>query len=172
MKLKQSYKIIVATGLNNEIGAQGDLLWQLPKDMRWFKENTLGADVIMGRKTYESFPEKFRPLPNRTNIVITRNEDYSLPEGAHKVNSLDAAFALAENCEETEKYIIGGGEIYKAALPYCEEIVLTKVHASFPNADTFFPDIDYNQWTAIWTEHHQADDKHNYDFSFIRLVRK
>ena len=76
MKLKQSYKIIVATGLNNEIGAQGDLLWRLPKDMRWFKENTTGADVIMGRKTYESFPEKFRPLPNRTNIVITRNEDY------------------------------------------------------------------------------------------------
>ena len=71
MQIQQPYKIIVATGLNNEIGAKGDLLWRLPKDMLWFKENTLGADVIMGRKTYESFPEKYRPLPNRTNIVIS-----------------------------------------------------------------------------------------------------
>ena len=172
MKLKQAYKIIVATGLNNEIGAQGDLLWHLPKDMRWFKENTTGADVIMGRKTYESFPKKFRPLPNRTNIVITRKEDYPLPEGAHKVNNLEAAFAFAENCDETEKYIIGGGEIYQAALTYCKEIVLTKVHASFPEADTFFPSINYDEWTEIWSEHHQSDEKHAYDYSFIRLVRK
>lgn len=172
MNLKQSYKIIVATGLNNEIGAGGNLLWHLPKDMRWFKENTTGADVIMGRKTYESFPEKFRPLPNRTNIVVTRKSSYPLPDGAHKMNSLEEALAFAENCDETEKYIIGGGEIYKEALPYCDEIILTKVHASFPEADTFFPVINEEEWTEVWSEHHQADEKHDYDFSFIRLVRK
>ena len=172
MQLKQSYKIIVATGLNNEIGAKGDLLWHLPKDMKWFKENTSGADVIMGRKTYDSFPEKYRPLPNRTNIVITRNEKLELPEGAFPVNSLEAAFAFAEKCDTTEKYIIGGGNIYEQALPFCNEIVLTKVHANFENADTFFPEINPDEWQEIWSEHHTQDEKHAYDFSFIRLVRK
>ena len=98
MQIQQPYKIIVATGLNNEIGAKGDLLWRLPKDMLWFKENTLGADVIMGRKTYESFPEKYRPLPNRTNIVISRNQSLDLPKGAHLVHSLEEAFTCAEKC--------------------------------------------------------------------------
>lgn len=172
MQLEQNYKIIVATGLDNEIGANGDLLWHLPNDMRWFKKNTLGADVLMGRKTYESFPEKYRPLPERTNIVISRNDKLDLPEGAHVVNSLEAAFEFAEKCTDTEKYIIGGGNIYEQALPYCNEIVLTKVHAHFDQADTFFPEIDMNEWIEVWTEHHQADERHAYDYSFIRLARK
>lgn len=171
MQLKQAYKIIVATGLNNEIGANGDLLWRLPKDMQWFKENTSGADVLMGRKTYDSFPDKFKPLPNRTNIVITRNETLQLPQGAFVVNSLEAAFELAEKCHTTEKYIIGGGKIYEQALPYCSEIVLTKVHASFENADTFFPEINPNEWQEVWSEHHIKDEKHAHDFSFIILSR-
>ena len=172
MQFKQEYKIIVATGLNNEIGANGDLLWHLPKDMKWFKQNTTGADVIMGRKTYESFPEKYRPLPNRTNIVITRNNDYKVPEEVLLANSLEKAFEVAENCTETQKYIIGGGNIYKQSLPFCTEIVLTKVHAKFENADTFFPTIDMNEWQEVWAEHHNKDEKHAFDFSFIRLVRK
>ena len=172
MQIQQPYKIIVATGLNNEIGAKGDLLWRLPKDMLWFKENTLGADVIMGRKTYESFPEKYRPLPNRTNIVISRNQSLDLPKGAYLVHSLEEAFTCAEKCTTTEKFIIGGGKIYELALPHCKEIVLTKVHATFKEADTFFPNIDMNEWTEVWAEHHQADEKHAYDYSFIRLARK
>jgi len=172
MQLKQEYKIIVAMGLNNEIGAAGDLLWHLPKDMKWFKQNTTGADVIMGRKTYESFPEKYRPLPNRTNIVITRNKDYQVPEGVFLANSLENAFEVAENCHTTQKFIIGGGNIYEQALPFCSEIVLTKVHAKFDNADTFFPKIDMNVWQEVWIEHHNKDEKHAFDFSFARLVRK
>ena len=172
MKLKQEYKIIVATGLSNEIGANGDLLWHLPMDMKWFKQNTLGADVIMGRKTYESFPEKYRPLPNRTNIVITRNSDYKVPEEVLLANSLENAFEQAEKCTETQKYIIGGGNIYEQALPFCNEIVLTKVHAKFNHADTFFPKIDMNIWQEVWVEHHNKDERHAFDFSFIRLVRK
>lgn len=158
--------------MNNEIGVQGNLLWHMPKDMRWFKENTLGADVLMGRKTYDSFPEKFKPLPNRTNIVITRNDALSFPEEVLVCNSLEKAFEVAEKCTQTEKYIIGGAEIYKQALPFCNELVLTKVHATFPQADTFFPEIDYNQWHTIWEEHHQKDEKHAYDFSFVRMARK
>ena len=172
MQLQNTYKIIVATGLNNEIGAKGNLLWHLPKDMKWFKENTTGADVIMGRKTYESFPEKFRPLPNRTNIVITRQQNYIAPEKVKVVNSLESALAFADKCTDTEKYIIGGGTIYKEALPFCNEIVLTKVHTTFPEADTFFPQIDMDEWQEVWVEHHSRDEKHQYDFSFIRLARK
>lgn len=172
MQLKQTYKIIVATGLNNEIGAKGDLLWHLPKDMKWFKDNTSGADVLMGRKTYESFPSKYRPLPNRTNIVISRNEDLQLEEGVRIFSSLEAAFAFTEKCTTTEKFIIGGGAIYEQALPYCNEIVLTRIHATFDIADTFFPEINSDEWQEVWSEHHTKDEKHAFDFSFIRLVRK
>jgi dihydrofolate reductase len=172
MQLKQSYKIIVASGLNNEIGAKGDLLWRLPKDMLWFKENTTGTDIIMGRKTYESFPIKYRPLPNRTNVVISRNKDLKLEDGVRIFSSLEEAFEFTEKCDTTEKYIIGGGKVYEEALPFCNEILLTKVHAAFDEADTFFPEINPDEWQEIWSEHHTKDDKHAYDYSFIRLVRK
>jgi dihydrofolate reductase len=167
-----NYKIIVATGQNNEIGAKGDLLWHLPADMQWFKKHTTGADVIMGRKTYDSFPPKFRPLPNRTNIVVTRNTNFEVPEGVYRVNSLEAAFKIAEGCNETEKYIIGGAEIYKQALPFADEIYLTKVHATFPEADTFFPPIEADEWECIFEENHAKDEKHAYDFTFMILKRK
>lgn len=166
------YKIIVAFGMNNEIGAQGKLLWHLPKDMRWFKENTTGADVLMGRKTYDSFPDKYKPLPNRTNIVITRNKDLIFPKEVLVCASLEKAFEVAEQCTETEKYIIGGSQIYKQALPFCNELVLTKVHATFTQADAFFPEINYNNWQLIWEEHHSKDEKHAFDFTFSRWVRK
>ena len=171
MQLKQNYKIIVAAGLNNEIGAHGDLLWHLPKDMKWFKEHTTGADVIMGRKTYESFPAKFRPLPNRTNIVITKNKDLQLEEGVKIFTSLEDAFAFSEECTTTEKFIIGGGKIYELALPFCSEIYLTRVHASFPQADTFFPELNPRIWRKIWEEYHLSDEKHAYDFSFVRYEK-
>lgn len=171
MKLKP-LKIIVAVGENNEIGVDGDLLWRLPKDMQWFKEKTLGSDVIMGRKTFESFPQKFRPLPNRTNILITRNKDYKANGDVHVFTTIEDALDYALKCKETEKFIIGGAEIYKQLLPKTTELYLTRVHATFPNADTFFPEINFDEWEVIFEEHHTKDEKHNFDFTFYILKRK
>lgn len=167
-----NYKLIVAIGLNNEIGANGNLLWHLPKDMLWFKQHTTGADVIMGRKTYDSFPPKFKPLPNRTNIVITRNSNLEVPEGVKLVNSLDDAKQYAESCNETEKFIIGGAQIYKQSLPFVQEIYLTKVHSTFNEADTFFPQLDETEWNIAFEEFHPKDEKHAFDFTFYIMKRK
>lgn len=172
MKLEQTYKIIVAIGENNEIGDGNDLLWHLPADMKFFKQNTQGADVIMGRKTYDSIPKKFRPLPNRTNIVITRNKEFIAEEGVYICHSIKDAFEIAENCNTTDKYIIGGGSIYESTLQFADELVVTKVHQSFPKAKTFFPKIDTNVWQEFWKEDHQKNEKNMYDFSFIKYKRK
>ena len=172
MELKQMYTAIVAAGSNNEIGKDNDLLWHLPKDMKWFKEHTQGADVIMGRNSYEALPDKYRPLPKRTNIVITRQEAYSAPKGVHVVNSLEGAFKVAEDCDETKKFIIGGGQIYTQALAQTNQILLTRVHGDFPEADAFFPELDMEEWIVAWREDHPADEKHKYAFSFIHLVRR
>lgn len=165
-------KIIVAAGTNNEIGADGDLLWRLPKDMQWFKEKTLGSDVIMGRKTFESFPQKYRPLPNRTNILITRNKNYKANGDIHVFTTVDDALEYALKCKETEKFIIGGAEIYKQLLPKVTELYLTRVHATFANADTFFPEINFDNWDITFEEHHTKDEKHAFDFTFYILKRK
>lgn len=164
-------KIIVAAGANNEIGADGDLLWRLPKDMKWFKENTLGCDVIMGRKTFESFPQKFRPLPNRTNILITRNKEYKA-EGVEIFHTIDAALEYSLACKDTEKFVIGGSEIYKQLLPKVTEIYLTRVHTSFPKADSFFPVLNDDDWEITFEEFHPKDEKHAFDFTFYIMRRK
>lgn len=171
-KLQQKYKIIVAVGQNNEIGDGEDLLWHMPADMAFFKKETQEADVIMGRKTYESIPEKFRPLPNRTNIVITRNKRYEVEEGAFVVNSLEDAFEIAEECDETNKFIIGGGSIYKATFNFVDELYVTKIHQEFPEANTFFPEIDFKIWKETWREDHWKDEKNPYDYSFIKYARR
>ncbi len=171
MILKQSYKIIVAIGEKNEIGDGKDLLWHLPADMKFFKENTQGADVIMGRKTYDSIPKKFRPLPNRTNIVITRNKAYIAEEGVYICHSIKDAFEIAENCQNTEKFIIGGGSIYKETINFVDELIITKVHQSFPKANTFFPKIDKDVWAETWREKHLKDEKNIYDYTFIKYKR-
>jgi len=172
MELKQNYKIIVAIGAKNEIGDGEDLLWHLPADMKFFKENTQGADVLMGRKTYDSIPKKFRPLPNRTNIVITRNKEYVAEEGVYICNSIKDAFEIAENCITTDKFIIGGGSVYEATLQYASELYVTRVHQEFPKANTFFPQIDLAIWEETWSEKHQKDDKNPFDFTFFKYSRK
>ncbi len=172
MKLEQTYKIIVAIGENNEIGDGEDLLWHLPADMNFFKENTQGADVIMGRKTYDSIPKKFRPLPNRTNIVITRNKEYVAKEGVYICHTIEDAFKIAEKCKTTNKFIIGGGSIYNSTIQYAKELYITKVYQRFPEANTFFPAIDEKIWEEIWREDHQKDVKNAYDYSFIKYQRK
>ncbi len=165
-------KIIVAIGENNEIGAKGKLLWHLPNDMKWFKQNTIGNDVIMGRKTYDSFPEKYKPLPNRTNIVITKNKSFNNKKGLIFCHSIEEAIAFAKKCKETENFIIGGATIYKETIALCDELVLTQVHATFPEADAFFPDLNPNEWHELWREDHSKNQKNPYDYSFIRMIRK
>ena len=130
--------LIVAVAKNGVIGKDNDLIWSLPKDMRFFKETTLGHCVIMGRKNFESIPERFRPLPNRINVIITRQSDYQA-EGCVVVNSLENALEIAQHNGDEEPFIIGGGQIYKLALDrnLVDKIYLTKVHYSF-EGDTFF----------------------------------
>ena len=170
-KLKQSYKIIVATGLNNEIGDGEDLVWNLPADMAFFKKMTQGADVIMGRKTFDSIG---RPLPGRTNIVITRQTDYQA-EGIVVVNSLQQALdKAADVCfigGHDEAMVIGGAEIYQQALLKADRLYITHVHADV-EGDAFFPEVRWNDWQEFKREDYQADEikEENYnpfDYSFV-----
>ncbi len=158
--------IIVAIGKNNEIGKGNDLLWRLSSDMKRFKAITTGHAVVMGRKTYQSLPNG--ALPNRTNVVISRNPDFKA-DNCLVFSSLDAA--LIHLRDEDEIFIIGGGEIYRQAFPVTDKLYLTKVHATFPEADTFFPQIDYQQWKTIGMETTPADEKNAYDFTFYEYER-
>lgn len=162
--------IIVAIAENNAIGKDNQLLWHLPADMKIFREKTTGHCVITGRKNYESIPKKFRPLPNRTNIVITRQQNYSAP-GAIVVASLQEAIEKAKTTGDTEIFIIGGGEIYSQSLAIADKIYLTKVHHSF-DADTFFPVLNMNEWEIISSSEFSADEKNKFPFSFLELKRK
>lgn len=162
--------IIVAIAQNNAIGKNNQLLWHLPADMKIFREKTTGHCVITGRKNYESIPEKFRPLPNRTNIVITRQHNYAAP-GAIVVSSLQEAIEKAKATGDDEIFIIGGGEIYAQAISIADKIYLTKVHHSF-DADTFFPQLNMNEWEIISSSLFPADEKNSYAFSFLVLKRK
>ncbi len=157
--------MIVAAGEKNEIGKNNDLIWHLKDDLKRFKALTSGHHIIMGRKTFESFP---KPLPNRTHIVITRQNNYKVPEGVIVVNSLEEAFKFIKN--DHQPFIIGGGEIYKQALPYAEKIELTRVHETF-DADTYFPVIDTNNWREIKNVFHTTDADHEHEFSFLTFER-
>ena len=156
--------MIAAAGENNALGKDNQLIWYLSDDLKHFKNLTKGHHVIMGRKTFESMP---KALPNRTNVVITRQKDYEA-ENAHVVHSLEAALAFVEDDEQP--FIIGGGEVYRQGLDYADSIELTRVHEEF-EADTFFPDIDPAKWREVWRENHDKDEKHKHAFSFIRYEK-
>lgn len=144
------------------IGLNNKLLWNIPEDLKRFKEITSGHPIIMGRKTYESIG---RPLPNRTNIIITRNSDYKAP-GCVVVESLERALEKAKNTHSEEIFIIGGGEIFKQALPVTDKLYLTIVEGDF-EADVFFP--DYSEFKqVIHTEKHESN---GYTYTYIDLVR-
>ena len=159
--------IIVAAGEDNAIGKDNSLIWHLSDDLKHFKSLTSGHHIIMGRKTFESFP---KPLPNRTHIVITRQQNYKVPSDVIVVNSLDDALDAARN--DKQPFIIGGGEIYKQAMPLADKLEITRVHSTFENADTFFPEIDKNNWQEVSRITHDADDKHAHAFSFITYLKK
>ena len=162
--------LIVAVSENGVIGKDNDLIWHLPKDMKFFKDTTMGHHVIMGRKNFESIPHKYRPLPNRTNVVITRQSDYKA-EGCIVVNSVEAALQIAQENRDTEPFIIGGGQIYKIALEQklVDRIYLTKIHHSF-DGDTFFPELN-SDWKEVNKTENKADEEHKYNYDFITLER-
>lgn len=154
-------KIIVAISKNRVIGKDNSLIWYLPADLKRFKEITTGNAVIMGRKTYESIG---KPLPNRRNIIITRNENYEV-DGCEVVNSLEEALLICyENC-----FIIGGAEIYKQSLSIADELYLTEVDGVF-DGDSFFPELG-NEWHEVSNEKFEADDKNKFNYSFIKYER-
>ena len=158
---------IVAIDRNGAIGKRGQLLCHMPADMRHFKETTMGHSIIMGRKTFESFPKG--ALPGRQNIVITRNRDYA-PDGVTVVHSVDEALAAATIPGEV--FIIGGEQIYNATFPLVGTIHLTVIDHKFNDVDAFFPRIDMRSWTITEQEPHPADDRNPYPFTFMTLKRK
>ena len=157
--------IIAATGENNELGKDNGLVWHLPDDFKRFKQLTTGHHIIMGRKTFESFP---KPLPNRIHIVITRNKRYR-PEGSIVAYSMKKALQLAK--EDNQPFIIGGGEIYKLGMKVADKIELTRIHKAF-EADTFFPEIPTEEWKLISEEHHEKDERHKFAFTYQTFVKK
>ncbi len=162
---KSELTIIVAAGENDAIGKDNKLIWHLSDDLKRFKSLTNGHHIIMGRKTFESFP---KPLPNRTHVVISRQQDYKVPNGVILVNSLEDAIDASKN--DLQPFIIGGGEIYKQAMLIADKIELTRVHESF-EADTFFPEIDTSVWKETANTFHKKDENHKYEFSFLTYER-
>jgi len=155
---------VVATSENHVIGKDNKLLWYLPNDLKHFKEITAGHTVIMGRKTYESVG---KPLPRRRNIIITRQQ--ITIEGCEVVNSIEAALALCEG--EPEVFIVGGAEIYRQSLHLTDRIYLTIVHKNF-EGDSFFPELNKNEWKEVSHEDHQPDENNSLPYSFIVLERE
>jgi len=162
--------IIVAIGENYEIGKDNGLLWHLGDDLKRFKKLTSNRVIIMGQKTYESLPIK--PLPKRTNIVITDDTDLSF-DGCVMAFGIDDAIQKAEYWDDTgEVFVIGGGSIYKQFFDKADILYITKVMESFDNADTFFPEIKKKDWKSISEETHNKDKNNDYNYSYIKYQKK
>ena len=156
--------MVVAQGRNGEIGKENKLLWYLPADLQFFKKTTTGRSILMGRKTFESIG---RALPNRRNIIISRDPNFKI-EGGEVYPTIDLAIKACEM--EDEVFIIGGASIYNQAFPKVDKIYLTQVDGSF-DADTFFPTLDPTKWEVVWEESHTKDEKNLFDFTFRILKR-
>ena len=156
--------LIVAMAKNRAIGINNKMPWHLPADFAWFKKNTLGHPIVMGRKTFESIG---RPLPGRRNIVISRNGEWRA-EGCDVFNSLDAALASCTPVEPV--FVIGGASLYREVLPQANRLYVTEVDAT-PEADTFFPALQCGHWQEHWREHRAADEKNIHAMDFVILDR-
>lgn len=164
--------IIVAMGENRVIGKANELPWRLSADLKRFKELTRGHAVIMGRKTFESiFARLKKPLPERTNIVVTHQKDFPAPEGCIVVSSLEQAIGVARSKNETEAFIIGGGQIYALALPVATKLYITKVGTT-PEGDAVFPVFDESEWNLVSSEAHPQDEANNHAYAFLTYERK
>ncbi|HRM12093.1 MAG TPA: dihydrofolate reductase [Flavobacterium sp.] len=157
--------MIAAVAENNALGKDNELVWHLPNDFKRFKTLTSGHHIIMGRRTFESFP---KPLPNRTHIIITRQKNYQA-EGCIIVDSIEKALSICPKDEDS--FIIGGGEIYTLGLAYTDKIEITRVHSSF-EADAYFPEINKKDWKLEKYEFNEKDEKHKYDYTYETYIRK
>jgi len=152
--------LIVAADEQNGIGKNNELLCHLPADLKYFKKLTTGHAILMGRKTFESIG---KPLPNRTNIIISRNTNTI--EGCHVFNSIEAGIEFAKTLNETELFIIGGDSIYQQSLALTHTVYLTRIHHTF-HADAYFPELEENNWRLLQSAEQMADEKNKFDYSF------
>ena len=161
------FSIIAAVSDNNVIGKNNDLVWHMPADMKYFKQTTTGHWVIMGRKTFESFG---KPLPNRTHIIITRDQNYIYP-GVFVVHSIDEAFKKVQESSDEEAFVLGGAEIYKQCINEVDRLYITEIKETF-DGDTFFPKIDKNIWKEVSRQDFAPDEKNKYPYAFVIYEKK
>tara|TARA_Y100001935_G_scaffold146585_1_gene121151 strand:+ start:1122 stop:1628 length:507 start_codon:yes stop_codon:yes gene_type:complete len=161
----KNVSLIVAVSKNQVIGRNNKLAWNLPNDMKYFSDMTKGHSVIMGRKNWESIPPKFRPLPKRENIIITRNSDYKA-NNAIVVSSVEEAIKSSRSNTDEEVFIIGGGEIYKEGFKYIDKLYITEIDAII-KGNTFFPEWDKKDWVEISRIHHPKDSRHEFKFDYV-----
>lgn len=162
--MKPNISLIAAIGKNRELGKGNALLWDIPEDMKHFRETTRGHVVVMGRKTFESIG---RPLPHRINIIVSRDKNYDVPDGCLKVVSIEEALAEASQRENSEIFVIGGAQIYSLALPYVDKLYLTVIDKEFSEADAFFP--DYSEFKNVLSERNSSDE--NFSYTFLELTK-
>ncbi|MEZ5017881.1 MAG: dihydrofolate reductase [Flavipsychrobacter sp.] len=159
---------IVAKDENNAIGKDNTLPWQLPDDLKFFMRTTMGKPVLMGRNTFDSLG---KPLKGRLNIVLSSQKDLELPEGVLLFHSLEEGIKRLEEEGTEEAFIIGGGKVYEQSFPLLDRLYLTKVHTTIDGAMVYFPEVDEKEWALKWEEHHEADEKHQFSFTFQQLDR-
>ncbi|MCR4943263.1 MAG: dihydrofolate reductase [Clostridium sp.] len=161
------FSAIVAVASNNVIGGDNKLLWHISDDLKRFKSITTGHTIIMGRKTFESFP---KPLPNRHHVILTRDKNYKVDsDEVTVVHDVETVMKMYEN-SGSEVFIIGGGEIYNLLLPYCSKLYLTKVNKNF-EGDTYFPEINFDEWNIDESSGELINEKDNLSYEFINLSR-
>ena len=160
--------LLVAKASNRVIGKDNQLIWKLSADLRRFKHLTTGHYLLMGRKTFESLG---RPLPNRTHLIITRNPAFVAPEGHHAFHSVEEALIFCTKLQLDKVFVIGGGEIYKEALPLCDVLEITEVEAN-PEGDTFFPELDFSIWKEKEREEFSADETNEYPYAFVTYEKR
>jgi len=158
--------LIVAIAENNAIGKNGDLLCHLPNDLKHFKEITTGATVVMGKNTFFSLPR--HPLPNRRNIVLTRDANF-MYENTEVAHSIDEVYNMINADEKV--FIIGGGNVYEQFMNHVDKLYITHIHHSWKDADTFFPIINPTIWQCISKEHHDTDERHCYAYTFAEYIK-
>lgn len=158
--------IIAAVAQNNVIGKDNDLVWHMPADLKYFKQTTAGHYIIMGRKTFESFG---KPLKHRTHIIVTRNKEYTYP-GCYIVHNLDDAFKIAAENNQQEVFILGGAEIYRQSIGRSDRLYITEIKETF-DGDTFFPEINKNEWREVDRSEFEPDEKNKYPYAFVRYER-